>query len=443
MNQAQQHKAAGTLDPTFGIDGVVDLPFKDIPGSIPYGVLTLAQQKLLVLLEGSPENSPAKVARLDEGGALDESFGTGGVVDIHLGEKGRFSPTGLHRVADGWLATGYVRGSGVNDLAVVRQKDDGEFDPDFGPDKDGIVVINLKDLIGTEAGKSVSFLKPDQDGKNHEGRAAGSGGGIGATSVVKQDGKIYLASPVDLGGGFTEGIVLRLNSNGKVDTSFNEKGYVLIELPDVGHHEMFVQSVAVQQDGKVLVCGSFTRYPRTIGAFVIRYLENGRVDSGYGNSGVVALQDSERWFDLGSVTLKPDGGVVATGKTGMDGVGEGLIISLNSSGAFNLVFNGGKPLYSGFMGDGLSWGNCLLQEDGKLIVTGAGDGAVKKLVTARYSGTGILDSTFGGGGWVTYDHPGGNDFYWSSALMSGNRVVVGALLIGSNRNQGYLLRYLG
>jgi len=336
-----------------------------------------------------------------------------------------------------------VRGSGVNDLAVVRQKDDGEFDPDFGPDKDGIVVINLKDLIGTEAGKSVSFLKPDQDGKNHEGRAAGSGGGIGATSVVKQDGKIYLASPVDLGGGFTEGIVLRLNSNGKVDTSFNEKGYVLIELPDVGHHEMFVQSVAVQQDGKVLVCGSFTRYPRTIGAFVIRYLENGRVDSGYGNSGVVALQDSERWFDLGSVTLKPDGGVVATGKTGMDGVGEGLIISLNSSGAFNLVFNGGKPLYSGFMGDGLRWGNCLLQEDGKLIVTGAGDGAVKKLVTARYSGTGILDSTFGGGGWVTYDHPGGNDFYWSSALMSGNRVVVGALLIGSNRNQGYLLRYLG
>ena len=147
------------------------------------------------------------------------------------------------------------------------------------------------------------------------------------------------------------------------------------------------------------------------------------------------------------MTLKSDGGVVAVGTADHDGDREGLIVSLNPSGSFNLVFNNGKPLFSSFTEHGVSWRRCVLQTDGKLVFSGQGGGALvnenSSVVTARYKSDGSQDVKFAGKGWAVFNSESGIDMFRGCAVMADNRVVVsGYVSFAPPPLQGYVLRYL-
>lgn len=448
MTQAQ--KAADTLDPAFGTNGVVTLPFGDVIGSIPVAVLPQPDNKLLVAVATTqPQNAAAKIARLEEDGSRDPTFGIQGIVEIPFDEGTWFSPRHLHPLTnEGWLITGTAERetepSGV-DLAVVRQLKDGALDTTFG--KDGKVTLNIYDLIGAP----LLTHRHDYD-KKRDDSLAESAGGIGATPFVQQDGKIVLVSTVFFEFNNLKGIVIRLNKDGSLDTSFNLKGFLLVELPGIEHVWNYASGVAVQQDGKVLVCGYFSQAPDAVcsDAYVIRYDQSGNIDGEYGDkkNGVVIVADPQRSLELGSMTLKPDGGLIATGSASWSQLHDGLIISLNARGSFNLVFNDGKPLFSDFLDEGVSWRRSILQEDGKIIVIGQGGGSFvdenSSMVTARYLADGSQDRTFGGEGWVVFNDEKGIDIYRGGALMSENRVVVcGYAIDPPNPLRGSVVRYLG
>jgi uncharacterized delta-60 repeat protein len=446
----QVQKAAGTLDPAFGTNGVVTLPFGDIVGSIPAAVLPQSDNKLLVAVATTPSQmAHSKIARLDEKGRLDPTFGTAGIVEIPFDKGIWFSPRRLHSLMnEGWLITGTAESRTepeLVDLAVVRQLKDGALDTTFG--KDGKVTLNIYELIGASRDREIRFLTHRHDQKHHDMQAV-SVGDVGATTLVQQDGKIVLVSTVFYGYGDQQGIVIRLNKDGSLDTSFNQKGFLLVELPDIERIWNKAYGVTLQQDGKVLVCGGFSQTPGGLSqeAYVIRYGESGKIDSSYGDNGVVIVAGSIG-LHLYSMTLKPDGGIIATGSGNAREKQEvGLIVSLNDSGSFNLVFNNGRPLFSDFLDEGLYWRRSILQEDGKILVFGDGGGVFigenSSLVTARFLADGSLDETFGDGGWVVFNDEKGFDLYKDSALMSDNRAVI----CGHMMNipiRGRVVRYLG
>ncbi|WP_223490346.1 hypothetical protein [Pseudomonas sp. A-RE-19] len=449
MTQAQQ--AAGTLDPAFDMNGVVTLPFGDVVGSIPAAVLALPDNKLLVAVATTkPQNAPAKIARLEEDGSLDHTFGIQGIVEIPFDNGTWFSPRHLHPLTnEGWLITGTAERETEPDrvdMAVVRQLKDGTLDTTFG--KDGKVTLNINDLIGPSSGARILTHRHDKKGDD---KLAESAGGVGATAIAKQDGKIVLVSTVLFEFNNLKGIVIRLNKDGSLDTSFNLKGFLLVKLPGIEHVWNQASGVAVQQDGKVLVCGDFSRERsgERPGAYVIRYDQDGYVDAGYGDNknGVVTIIDSSRWLNLGSMALKSDGGVVAMGSAESDRRREGLIASLNPSGSFNLVFNNGKPLFSNLTEHGVSWQCCVLQTDGKLVVSGQGGGVYvdenSSVVTARYAPDGSLDVEFAGKGWAVINDESGIDLFRGGTAMADNRVVVsGYVAFGPMPPPGYVVRYL-
>jgi uncharacterized delta-60 repeat protein len=320
-----------------------------------------------------------------------------------------------------------------------------------------LVTVAFLSCLSTElsVGSLIRFslypiLTHRHDDKNGEKSSRGAGD-VGVAAVGQQDGRIVLVSTVFFEFDHLKGIALRLNVDGSLDTSFNQKGFVLVELPGITHRWNYAAGVAVQQDGKVLVCGDFSReacdeFPD---AYVIRYDQDGKVDASFGDkkNGVVTITDSSRWLDLGSMTLKSDGGVVAVGTADHDGDREGLIVSLNPSGSFNLVFNNGKPLFSSFTEHGVSWRRCVLQTDGKLVFSGQGGGALvnenSSVVTARYKSDGSQDVKFAGKGWAVFNSESGIDMFRGCAVMADNRVVVsGYVSFAPPPLQGYVLRYL-
>lgn len=459
MTQAQSKKSAEFLDPTFGNGGVLELPFEEIVGRFPHSVLPLPDKKLLLLFSASSsENSPTKVARLNEDGSRDLRFGNQGIVEVPFKDGSSFSGRHLRALENGgWLITGTVEHSdGSTDLAVVRQLQNGQLDTSFGPEKDGKVTLNVYDLIDSRSMPGASFVTRRHDEKKAE-KSLVSAVDVGTVGVSQQDGKIVLVSTVLFAFDYLRGIAVRLNADGSLDTTFNGKGFVLVELPGVTHNWNYATGVAVQQDGKVLVCGDFSRegpeeWPD---AYVIRYDQYGNVDDSYGDNknGAVTITDSSRWLDLGSMALKADGGIVAVGMAervgtpGREGNREGLIVSLNPSGSFNLVFNNGKPLFSDFTEHGVSWRRCVLQTDGKLVVSGQGGGAFvdenSSVVTARYDSQGSLDVTFAGKGWAVFNNESGIDLSWGCTVMADNRVVVsGYVSFAPPPLPGYVVRYL-
>ncbi|MGF6112404.1 delta-60 repeat domain-containing protein [Pseudomonas frederiksbergensis] len=78
--------ADGTLDNDFGFEGSTVIRFNDIPEGHKFSKTASAVQpdgKILVAISASVDT---RLARLNSNGTLDDSFGAGGVVNVHLPE---------------------------------------------------------------------------------------------------------------------------------------------------------------------------------------------------------------------------------------------------------------------------------------------------------------------------------------------------------------------
>ena len=89
-----------------------------------------------------------------------------------------------------------------------------------------------------------------------------------------------------------------------------------------------------------------------------------------------------------------------------DGLYGGLIVVLTASGAINLVFNSGKPLFCALLPEGLRW-LYAAQVGGSIIVVGQGDSVV---VTAPFLADGTLDKGFNGTGYTIFENSAGSVF---------------------------------
>jgi uncharacterized delta-60 repeat protein len=260
-----RYRTDGSPDPTFGEGGKVLTTFQ--PGSIDVAsaVLLLADGKFVA--GGGTLSGPASdfaLARYLPDGALDPSFGSGGLVitpisgaSDHLFDLA-VQPDGK-LVAAGWSFQG-----GGPHLALARYNHDGSLDPSF--DGDGIVLASFRSA--------------------------------GAHLVLQRDGKLLVAGL---------GSVTRFNPDGSLDRSFGESGSSRSGSVDP------VKAVT-QPDGKILVIGTVLSGSETGDFGVARLTAGGRLDTTYGRGGSVVTAFSSGSDDqaLDGVLL-PDGKLVVSG----------------------------------------------------------------------------------------------------------------------------------
>ena len=122
--------ANGELDPSFGDNGIV---ITDKPDDESGGALTIAPDGKLIVGGSVFQNSSAFRLRLERylaDGTLDSTFGDEGVVTTDMGINS--GVMGVTTQADGKLIASAHAGTSQNLFGLARYLDDGSLDPSFG-----------------------------------------------------------------------------------------------------------------------------------------------------------------------------------------------------------------------------------------------------------------------------------------------------------------------
>jgi len=200
--------------------------------------------------------------------------------------------------------------------------------------------------------------------------------------------------------------IVRYNTNGSQDSTFNKKGKQEIDF--------VIASAAIQSDGKIVVAGNKGNYPDSKFALA-RFNTNGTPDSSF--SGGKIVTDFSKGDDFAkTVAIQSDGKIVVAGSTGQINVNQNFAIArYNQDGSLDKTFSGDGKQNSHF--DSSSYVNFInsiaIQSDGKIVAAGS--------VVACYNTDGSLDSTFSVSGQE-------NSIYGYSfravAIQNDNKIIV-------------------
>ena len=196
------------------------------------------------------------------------------------------------------------------------------------------------------------------------------------TIQIQSDGKILVGGTFSSYNGTTSNKIIRLNSDGSVDNTFNI---------GTGFNSDVI-SIQIQSDTKILVGGEFTEYNGTTSNKIIRLNSDGGIDNTF-NVGTGFNDDVE------TIQIQSDGKILVGGLfTEYNGTTSNGLIRLNSDGSVD------DTLYIGTGFDG-SVLTIQIQSDGKILVGGGFQGysgTTSNHIT-RLNSDGSIDDTFGGG----------------------------------------------
>lgn len=189
--------------------------------------------------------------------------------------------------------------------------------------------------------------------------------------AVQTDGKILAVGTFEVFNGVPQGKIIRFNTDGTKDTSFNiGTGATL---------GSSLRDIAIQPDGKILIAGSPLLWNGQATAPIHRINPDGSLDTSF------VLGVSSTYFHR--LAVLSDGKIVGIGNFTVNGSAQ-KITKLNSDGSLDTTFIN-KPITSAV--------NCLgFQSDNKILIGGFLDeyDGVKKNSFVRLETNGNLDTTF-------------------------------------------------
>jgi uncharacterized delta-60 repeat protein len=198
---------------------------------------------------------------------------------------------------------------------------------------------------------------------------------------------------------------------GFLDESFGIHGKVIASTG--GRSNMVVSDVAVQSDGKIVVAGTIQGDTgKDFG--LMRFFSDGTVDNSFGPNGNGVVETDFFGFDdvANSLVIQPDNSIVVAGSsvtgnsvaTDIIGNQAFLVARYTSSGLLDPTFGGGNGYVTTGFHDigklGISSANSVaLQPNGKIVVAGSFTqfgSSNSYFALARYNSDGSLDGSFGG-----------------------------------------------
>jgi uncharacterized delta-60 repeat protein len=370
--------AAAPLDPTFGNGGSVINQFIFPPHHFSSSVRDLAVQPdgkiVIVGTWGWYPPQHIVIIRYNADGSRDASFGNGNG-EVSVGFPGqRIDASGIAIQTDGRIVVvGSLLGSNTHEFLVMRFAPIGSYDNTFG--SGGVVRMN----IGSD-----NYWRKD--------------------IAVQSDGKVVIA------GHSVDGpAIVRLNTNGSLDTSFDSDGKVIVSGS--------ASRIAVQQDGKIIAAGTTGSQ-----SLLARLNPDGSPDLTFDGDGVVTTQlGSVNGGYYDDVALQPDGRIVGLG-------GASDILDDGKEYYFTTVvrYHPAGILDESFDGDGIAkffvWGgfySLAVRSNGQILAAGGSTfGGAGSSYFGRISPNGSLEAV------TTYVF--GNRSYFSSlAVQPDGKIVAG------------------
>lgn len=388
----------GTLDTTFSGDGIFEIS----GAGIALSVALQADSKIVIGSRGLSGESI--IIRLNTNGALDTTFDTDGIVSLN---PNHYEPYGLAIQADGKIVvagTSSIFAGG--DISTVRLLTSGALDTSF--DSDGIAVTSV--YAGDSEARSLA---------------------------IQTDGKIVVGGGPGANGSETEAAIVRYNSNGSLDTSFDGDGIKLSNL-NIGNGDKYFNDLAAQTDGKILAIGDTTYSVASL--FVIedftifRLNTDGSFDTNFDGNGIARSQ----WCEQGSdFALQTDGKIVAIGlQERSSNPNDNAVCTqrFNDDGAvdtsLNLAASDGTMKQTVLSAQEFTSVEAIAGlPNGKILVAGWGEVPNQSYNTAklmRLNANGTLDTSFMDEGIFEYTNSSTSTFFNDLKILSdGSFLVVG------------------
>lgn len=396
----------GSVDNTFATNGNVKT---DFGSSDDYANSLAIQSDGKILVEGyaytytsADTRSAFVMARYNTNGSLDNTFdGDGKLKGVMKQGYTVYNSTVVQ--PDGKVvAAGYAWNGSNNDFALARYNTDGSLDSTFS--SDGKLTTNFG---ADEYGNSV---------------------------VIQSDGKIVVAGyTISTNSYFA---VARYNTDGSLDNTFSSDGKLTTSF---GSSDNFANAVAVQSDGKIIAAG----YTRTADGSntdiaVARYNANGSLDNTFSGDGKQTT-DINFSDDFGnSIAIQNDGKIVVAGRTWNGNDNDFAIVRYNTNGTPDNTFdNDGKQTTDfGFSDDYAT--SVAIQSDGKIVAGGYnGNYSTYKIAVARYNTDGKPDPSFSGDGMQVSDFGLSDASANSIVIESDGKIICG----GSSNHHFAIARF--
>ncbi|HET6545143.1 MAG TPA: hypothetical protein VFG55_00170 [Rhodanobacteraceae bacterium] len=423
--------ADGDLDPTFGtggytLTGITGATFQNPPKPV-----VLPDGRILVcsVIDDGQSGQDFFVARLDADGALDTNFDFDGRVTIDFDSRAD-SCSAIAAQADGKiLLAGSSEDSATSnsDFAIARLNADGSLDPTFG------------------AGTGKTLVPFDVGGSDVD---------IGDAITVQPDGKILVAGWANTDTNGDDFALVRLLPDGTRDTTFNSTGRVTVgfDLVDSANRTDQADAVMIDPNGHILLGG--IAEANAAGGFdfaLVRLLSNGQLDTNFSADGraTIAFDFGASDSDVSYQSiLQRDGKIVMIGAadTGSgDSNFDAAIARLLPDGSPDPAFGiGGKvvvPFDLSTNGNDIALG---VVEDSANRLAVVGVGAYDAMpdfhpVALRLLGNGDLDPAFGAFGKKTFDFGATTELFTGVALQ-GTQIIAGGLVSSGSDGDNIVAR---
>ena len=308
---------------------------------------------------------------------------------------------------------------------------------------DGRIVVSSGIYDGSDS--HVAVLRYKENGTPDEAFGTngvatydgGKGNDCGRMVAVQPDGRVVLTGYTYNGTNY-DILLMRLNADGTLDGSFGTEGVVT---RDNKGRDDYGRGVALQEDGKIVVTARSSGDTDSI-AMLIRYNADGTSDSTFGSGGVVTYEGGHGNDGFRSLALQRDGKIVVSGYTKTGTGFDVLTARYTGEGSLDTTFgSGGIVVYDGGHGDDGARA-VVIQENGKIVVSGGEyNGTDQDVLVIRYNSDGTPDATFGTGGVVTYGTSNGKDYGRRLAIQRKNQIVVTGRVSNGTDYDVLLLRY--
>jgi uncharacterized delta-60 repeat protein len=365
---------------------------------------------------GTTSNPLAKLFPTPVSGGFDAGFGSNGAV---AGSSTDPSYNAVALQPDGKIVT--VGGS--DNFLVHRYNSDGSLDTSF--DGDGKLTT---DLGNTSEGSNAVAIQPngkivvagftltptnshdfavvryntdgtldtsfDTDGKWTLNLAANQSD-ITTSVVLQPDGKILVGgSGATISTDASDFVVARLTETGALDTTFDTDGISSVSYPSLN----FLRALAIQPSGKIIAVGSTNDSKFMLAQFQA----NGALDTTFDTDGIVETTTLTT-DGLYAVQVQPDGKIVAVGRKQVGLSTHFVVVRYLNTGTLDTSFDGDGIATTAFYTSGVSQAfSMALQPNGKILVAGTHTGLRSGTNVARYNTDGSLDTSFDTDGKMTF-----------------------------------------
>lgn len=222
-----------------------------------------------------------------------------------------------------------------------------------------------------------------------------------------------------------------------LQTDYGNGGVVLTDLSDNGTNDI-AYSILKQNDGKLVAVSETTdeevSFYKTV---LVRYLQNGTIDSSYATNGILQIEDGLIYH---SAILQPNGRILLMGdKTGdaPDYISNISVRRIHTDGRIDSSFGtNGVVLLPSATTSGYGKGIALLT-DGRIIVTGKDADNSSLILVYGLNSNGTPDTGFGIDGKRSIDPGFAENGLGAIAVQSDNRILLGGYFVESNSVSGF------